>query len=126
VIESPISHGELIDKITILKLKLEHIHDKDKTVNVNKELNMLLSKYENIPKSNRLSELTESLYEINKKIWKIEDDIRDHERRKNFGSQFIQLARGVYINNDERARIKKEINNLCKSDIIEEKSYTEY
>lgn len=126
MIESPISYGELIDKITILKLKLEHIHDKDKTTNINKELNMLLSKYESIPKFDKLSELIESLYEINKKIWKIEDDIRDHERRKNFDNQFIQLARGVYINNDERARIKKEINNLCQSDIVEEKSYTEY
>lgn len=119
--------GELIDKITILEIKSDQITDEAKLVNIRHELSVLnKTRDEQMQGSEDLSRLTAELKEINKKIWDIEDDIRECESRKDFGEQFIKLARGVYHTNDKRAAVKKQINLLAGSQIIEEKSYTDY
>lgn len=119
---APISIGELIDKITILEIKLDVIDDENKRDNIHKELNQLndiLSKLD-IP---NISMLRNELKQINCQLWTIEDEKREHERDKDFGTEFIELARQVYIKNDRRASIKRQINFDCGSDIIEEKSH---
>ena len=123
-----ISNGELLDKLSILELKQTNISDKKKLSNVKiefEELNPLALK---IFKDNPsfISELYLKLSQINAKLWKIEDDIRQCERDKSFDSKFVQLARDVYFTNDIRSELKKEINILTKSGLIEEKSYEEY
>ena len=128
-ITSPISLGELVDKITILEIKKERIQDENKLKNVIVELNALrkvLSKCLSNKEYNNLLKLLEELKQINLKLWVIEDEIRDWERKKEFGSEFIQLARSVYFTNDERANIKKNINILFESTLVEEKSYNDY
>ena len=121
---APISLGELIDKITILEIKKEFMHDKQLT-NVNKELKRLTSIVEN--QNLDINEnLINKLRSINSKLWEIEDNIRSKERKKEFDQEFIELARSVYIQNDIRASIKKEINQLYNSELIEEKSYKKY
>ena len=115
------------DKITILKIKKEKITDDNKLVNINYELKEMKKiekahKLENL----KLSGLVQSLYEVNFELWNIEDEIRLFEQSKNFGSKFIALARSVYIKNDLRAKIKKDINLKSGSNLIEEKSYQEY
>lgn len=134
-IETEISIGELIDKLTILEIKSERISDIEKLKNINREKLILSACLSNVNislEANRnkhtkeLQELYQQLKKINEIIWDIEDQIRDCERRKDFGKEFIQLARGVYLNNDERAAIKRKINQLLNSEVIEEKSYTEY
>jgi len=123
----PISPGELIDKITILEIKRESIVDKEKLSNINLEYKVLLETLENkIIASNEIDSLRIKLKTINKKLWDIEDQLRDLERSKTFNEDFIKLARSVYFTNDERSEIKKSINKLLNSEIVEEKSYSKY
>ncbi len=122
-----IAPGELIDKITILEIKLEHIRDKDKLVNVRHEYEILTGVLKKeVAQSDALSRLTAALKDVNAELWRIEDDIRAQERAKTFGADFVALARSVYRTNDRRAAIKREINDLLNSAIIEEKSYAAY
>ena len=126
-IYSEISAGELFDKISILEIKKNKIKDKTKRNIVLKELSSLqLTVNENIEKSKSLTKLYKKLKSVNLKLWKIEDDIRDYERKKNFEDKFIKLARAVYFTNDERSRVKNKINSLTKSNISEVKSYKKY
>ena len=123
----PISFGELFDKITILQLKIENIQDKNALKNVKNEHDELFEIYNNNFLENRNAKsLLVDLKNINKRLWNIEDDIREKERHKIFDEEFIELARNVYITNDERARIKRKINETFGSEFIEEKSYSDY
>jgi len=122
-----ISVGELFDKISILEIKKIKIKDRSKKNIVLKELGSLQQTVkENIEKSKSLTKLCKKLKSVNLKLWKIEDDIRDFERKKNFQDKFIKLARAVYFTNDERSRVKNKINSLTKSNISEVKSYKKY
>lgn len=118
-----VSAGELIDKLTILKIKSERIKDRDKLRNVREEMNALSRVRATIDSSPALMELEKQLKAANEQLWTIEDDIREHEERQDFGPSFIALARSVYQTNDHRARLKREINALLKSRLVEEKSY---
>ena len=123
----PASAGELIDKITILEIKLKNIVDPVKNRNVSIELEALSKCFEeNIIQSNEIEELKTNLKQVNSALWNIEDDIRKCEQAGEFGEQFLELARSVYRQNDKRAALKKEINILLGSSIIEEKSYADY
>lgn len=119
-----VSIGEIVDKLSILQIKLENITDDEKLVNVKKEFNYL---YDIVFKDLKI-ELKDyqRLSLVNQQLWNIEDDIRDEERNKNFGERFIELARAVYVTNDERSRIKKDINLKYGSEFVEEKSYQDY
>jgi|TARA_B110000879_G_scaffold209419_1_gene297088 hypothetical protein len=126
-----VSNGEIVDKYTILEVKLNEIKDTDKLINVQKEYDSLTvpiqSMYTDVnPKNDKLSFLQNELLNINKTLWNIEDIIRSHEVEERFDSDFIELARSVYYVNDERALIKKQINELTGSKLTEEKSYQEY
>jgi hypothetical protein len=124
---TPISPGELLDKLTILQIKSENITDADKLTNVNNERTALQSVVDvHIPRTDAIQVLTSALLEVNEQLWVIEDDIRDCERDGNFGDEFIRLARAVYITNDKRADLKKQINLTLGSTLIEEKSYADY
>ena len=126
-IEVEVSFGEFLDKLTILQIKSERIKDPAKLANINKERDLLQQTWDNNPKSK--VDLTTELHQlksINEKLWNIEDDIRDKERNKNFDQGFIELARSVYFSNDERARIKRVINEKLGSNLVEEKSYSDY
>ena len=119
--------GELIDKITILKIKADRMTDPAKLKNVKHELDVLShARAENLNQSDELDRLEDALRKVNEALWVIEDDIRACEAARDFGPKFIELARSVYIQNDKRAAIKKSINERCGSSIIEEKSYTEF
>jgi len=121
---APISIGELIDKITILEIKQIYMTG-IKLKNINKEMKLL----KNILQDKNLEiniDLIKNLKKINKKLWEIEDDIRIKESKQEFDEEFIKLARSVYIENDKRASIKKEINQKYNSDLVEEKSYKNY
>ena len=120
-----VSNGEIIDKLTILSLKLVHIQEENKLVNIRKEFDILYEAAKNIGIDEN-NELYQKMLEINGKLWDIEDKIRDCEGRRDFGEEFVELARSVYITNDERSRIKREINLQTGSSLIEEKSYKEY
>lgn len=121
-----VSHGEIVDKLTILQIKKKNITDPIKLDNIVKEYDYLLSIVENdLGISTQSSEYLE-LLSINKDLWVIEDDIRDKERAKEFDDEFIRLARAVYFTNDVRAKIKKEINLKYSSGFVEEKSYSNY
>lgn len=121
-----VSHGEIVDKLTILQIKKENITDPIKLDNIVKEYDYLLSIVENdLGISTESPEYLE-LLSINKELWVIEDDIRDKERVKEFDEDFIKLARSVYYTNDVRAKIKKEINLKYSSGFVEEKSYQSY
>ncbi len=123
----PTAPGELIDKLTILRLKEERMTDPAKVANVLTEMAALTKTADSqIPPSVELTALWEDLYVINGDLWVIEDDIRDCENAKNFGEDFIRLARAVYIANDRRADVKKKINRLLGSTLIEEKSYADH
>ena len=123
----PISWGELFDKITILQIKLENLTSKDALENVEGEFKQLRSIYiKYFPESTEAKQLEEELKQINQQLWDIEDKIRDKERNRSFDDEFIQLARSVYIINDERSRIKRKINDVFGSEFVEEKSYPEY
>lgn len=122
-----ISAGELIDKITILEIKLAKIAEPEKRANVRHEYDQLAATREReLPHSDKLAALTAALKEVNTALWQIEDDIRAHEAAKDFGASFVALARAVYRTNDERMALKREINLLLQSSIIEEKSYVAY
>ena len=123
-----VSNGELIDKITILEIKLIEIEDKDKLINIQKEFDILnplveelFEKYDGQLQNHYLE-----LAKINGELWDIEDWIRDCEREKRFDKEFVELARSVYITNDKRCEVKKLINLTTSSGLIEEKSYKEY
>ena len=121
---APISIGELIDKITILEIKQIYMTG-IKLKNINKEIKLL----KNILQKQNLEiniDLIKNLKKINKKLWEIEDNIRIKESKQEFDEDFIKLARSVYIENDKRAYIKKEINQKYNSDLVEEKSYKNY
>ncbi len=122
-----ISPGELIDKITILEIKLERISDPAKLKNIGLELDILnQARAKAMPPSAELDGLTAGLKEINGELWKIEDHIRERERGRDFGPAFVELARTVYRSNDKRADLKRRINELLGSKLIEEKSYAAY
>jgi len=126
-IKVEVSVGEFLDKVTILEIKSERIKDPAKLENVNKELNLLNDIWHKSEFANTdISDEMARLKNINIKIWEIEDDIRDKERERNFDDRFIELARGVYYSNDERAAIKKELNLKLGSGLVEEKSYSDY
>lgn len=124
-IECEISLGELVDKLSILKIKLEKITDEEKLKHVRKEEKVLSDKLNSLRLENIDFHL-QQMIEINSKLWTIEDDIRDLERAKTFNDKFIELARAVYISNDERFRRKNTINTIYKSGLVEVKSYKDY
>lgn len=115
--------GEAIDRISILEIKMERIEDEAKLVNIKREYDFLINVMLPIQELVGTKELYEQLIEVNEKLWDIEDALRKYEKNENFGYDFIMLARSVYQFNDKRAEIKRAINELYKSDIIEEKSY---
>ena len=122
-----VSIGELLDKISILEIKLEKIKDRQKLKFITNEHSILKNQLDNNVESNdKLSELFQSLKEINTRLWKIEDDKRQCEKDKDFGEKFIKLSRDVHFLNDDRAKIKLEINNYTGSTIKEIKEYTSY
>ena len=122
-----ISPGEMIDKITILLIKSECIKDAEQLANVRHELGVLSAQMDkNIPSSQSLNALISELKTVNEELWRIEDDIRDCERTGDYSQRFIDLARAVYITNDKRADLKRKINLLLGSKIMEEKSYQPY
>mgnify|MGYP001272085535 CR=1 FL=1 len=119
-----ISAGELVDKITILQIKKEKISNEDKLLEVNKELEALNETFkEYIPVNREINDLSNELKSINIKLWEIEDSKRNFELKKEFGKEFIEVARKVYKFNDERARLKAQINEKLGSNIREVKSY---
>ena len=123
----PISLGELFDKISILEIKNKKILDESKIVNIKKELNGLKKVLDelniNLSETNNLYN---KLYKINLTLWEIEDSIRVFEKNEDFGEKFIELARAVYITNDQRFEVKNDINKLFNSEYVEEKSYEDY
>ena len=126
-IKVPVSVGELVDKLVILEIKAERIGDAGKRANVVHERDLLRATVaREVPGSRELDRLTAELKKVNEALWEIEDDIRDLERARDFGVRFVELARAVYVTNDKRAALKKDINRLVGSDIVEEKSYKAY
>jgi len=119
-----VSNGEIIDKLTIIQIKLERIKDKAKLVNLKKEYNELIKISSSIISTS--DPLYIALYGVNCELWDIEDHIRDLERNKDFGNVFISTARAVYIKNDRRSELKREINIRTSSGLMEEKSYEKY
>jgi hypothetical protein len=119
-----VSNGEIIDKFTIIQIKLERIKDKAKLANLQKEYNELYEVSSSVLSTS--DPVYKSLYDVNCELWDIEDHIRDLERKKDFGSDFISTARAVYIKNDKRSELKREINIKTSSGLIEEKSYEKY
>ncbi|NMC37679.1 MAG: hypothetical protein GYA41_05100 [Bacteroidales bacterium] len=119
-----VSNGEIIDKLTIIQIKLERIRDPEKRKNLQKEFEVLRAASAAI--LSQEDPLYIELYKVNCDLWDIEDKIRDFEKRKEFGGDFILTARSVYINNDKRSEIKRAINLKTSSDLIEEKSYEKY
>ena len=126
IISTPVSLGELVDKISILHIKNINIKDDEKTKFIREEFELLNSTLNHHIKKDDIQKYLDSLIEINSKLWIIEDDIRDCERNKNFDQKFIDLARSVYFTNDKRSDIKLEINKKFGSKIIEVKSYEKY
>ena len=124
---SEISPGDLLDKISILEIKLEKVKDKDRQKKIKNEYD-ILKKVQNssIEMSDKIKDLYRSVGNVNIKLWDIEDKIRICEQNKDFGKNFIELARGVYFNNDKRAELKNEINEILKSNIRETKQYVNY
>ena len=122
-----VSIGELLDKISILEIKKEKIKDPDKQKFINEEYSILKNQLDkNIKTSEKLNELFQSLKKINEKLWVIEDEKRKCEKNKDFGEKFVKLSRDVHFFNDDRAKIKLEINNITGSKIREIKEYTSY
>ena len=126
LINTPISLGELVDKISILIIKQKNITDKTKLDHVKKELDFLQKTLTNYIQQEEINNYLENLININSKLWNIEDDIRECERKKLFDQIFIDLARSVYFTNDERAKVKNDINKTFGSELVEVKSYEEY
>jgi len=125
IIRVPISLGELIDKITILQIKLLEIKDAEKVKNIQKEYDLLTLLDEYQKEKHNLSNYMRDLFIVNHKLWVLEEDIRKCEKNNSFETFFIECARGIYKTNDERSRIKKEINLKFGSELIEEKSHKE-
>jgi hypothetical protein len=119
-----VSNGEIIDKLSIIQIKLERIKDEKKLINLRKEFEVLKSASDSIISMD--DPLYKALYDVNCELWDIEDHIRDLERNKDFGTDFIETARAVYFRNDKRCDIKREINIRTSSGLIEEKSYEKY
>ncbi|WP_428399389.1 DUF6165 family protein [Marinobacter salarius] len=127
VIKVPVSFGEVLDKITILEIKSERIADAEKVKNVRLELDELSATWsEAVQDQAAIADLRRQLKEVNEALWEIEDDIRDQEAAQDFGAKFIALARAVYVTNDKRAAIKKDVNLALGSRFVEEKSYQDY
>ena len=127
IVSVEISPGELIDKITILEIKLDRMVDAEKLVNVKLEFETLIAARDSaLQQTPELDRLSAELKKANESLWEIEDDIRDCERAQNFGDTFVELARAVYVKNDKRSQLKREINELLGSSLIEEKSYAAY
>ena len=127
LIQTPVSYGELIDKITILEIKSRRIADAAKLANVRNELDMLNATWANSAASQTdISDERARLLAVNEALWDIEDNIRLMERAQTFDAAFIELARSVYFRNDERAAFKREINQKLGSELVEEKSYQDY
>jgi hypothetical protein len=127
VIKVPVSFGEVLDKITILEIKSERIADAEKVRNVRLELDELTATWnEAVQDQAAIADLRKQLKAVNEELWEIEDDIRDQEAAQDFGPRFIELARAVYVTNDKRAAIKKEVNLALGSRFVEEKSYQDY
>ena len=126
IVNIPISLGELIDKISILLIKEKNISDEKKLSKIREELSLLKKTLNHKINDNNIKNYLNKLVEINTKLWKIEDDIRDCERSKKFDKIFIDLSRSVYITNDKRSQIKNEINKKFDSAIVEIKSYKQY
>ena len=126
LINTPVSLGELLDKISILIIKEKNILDDQKQNHIKNELDFLNKTLENSISRSQVKEYIEKVNEINSKLWLIEDDIRDCERKKQFDQKFIDLARAIYITNDRRSEIKLEINKKFGSKIVEVKSYEKY
>ena len=123
----PLSPGEMLDKITILRIKAARMSDPTKVANVKHELGLLEKTWKDSGAAAvNIGDEEANLTRVNEKLWVIEDEIRDEERAKRFGEKFIELARAVYFVNDERAAIKKRINTTMGSTIVEEKSYKQY
>ncbi|MCP5373242.1 MAG: hypothetical protein H6907_16060 [Hyphomicrobiales bacterium] len=123
----PVAPGELIDKITILDIKRERITDPAKLANVDREWEALTAVRDAaVPESAELARLGADLKAVNERLWEIEDAIRDCERAGDFGAAFVELARAVYVTNDRRAALKRAINELLGSPLVEEKSYAAY
>lgn len=133
-IKTPISVGELVDKLTILEIKKQKISDKEKLQDINKEhdflkdifINEVVASESAIGHGAKILALKADLYEINLSLWHIEDNIRQKEREQDFGPVFVRLARDVYYTNDRRFELKAEINNLLGSELKEQKSYESY
>ena len=126
LINTPISLGELVDKISILMIKKKNISDSIKLQHVNKELEFLQKTLKKYISEDKINEFLLKLVNINSKLWDIEDDIRECERKRLFDQTFIDLARSVYFTNDERAKVKNNINKAFGSELVEVKSYEEY
>ena len=126
LINTPISLGELVDKISILIIKQKNITDETKLDHVKKELDFLQKTLMNYVQQEEINNYLQNLININSKLWNIEDDIRECERKKLFDQTFIDLARSVYFTNDERAKVKNDINKKFGSELVEVKSYEEY
>ena len=126
IISTPVSVGELVDKISILHIKNINIKDVEKIKFIKEELALLNHTLDKHVNRDDIQEYLDALIEINSKLWVIEDDIRDCERNKNFDQKFIELARSVYFTNDKRSDVKLDINKKFGSQIIEVKSYEDY
>ena len=123
-----VSNGEILDKITILVIKSKKITDPIKLKNINNELDELQPFLDvvNYESNSTVNSLVKELESVNEKLWNVEDKLRDKERSKQFDDEFIKLARDVYFTNDERAKIKKNLNEVTNSKLVEEKSYQKY
>jgi hypothetical protein len=119
-----VSNGEIMDKLSIIQIKLERIKDESKLLNLRREYDVLKSAADSVISLD--DPLYKALYDVNCELWEIEDHIRDLEREKKFGSEFVETARSVYFKNDKRSEIKREINIKTVSGLIEEKSYEKY
>ncbi len=119
-----VSNGEIVDKLTIIEIKLQHISDQAKRKNLEKEYKVLDEAVSKIISKDH--DLYKELLKINQQLWDIEDTIRDLERDKDFGPKFIETARAVYFTNDKRSEVKRQINELTGSNLVEEKSYQKY
>lgn len=126
-VKADISYGELLDKISILEIKLEHATDPAQRANIENELNLLVqSRDGTLDLTPEARDHAVRLKDVNRRLWAIEDDIRDCERRGDFGADFVSLARSVYKSNDERAAIKRALNECLGSPLVEEKLYQDY
>ena len=124
LIKVPVSLGELVDKITILRIKQACMTDAEKLFNVTNEYNMLVAIPEYVAVKDTIAPQEESLHKVNQRLWYYEDYIRDFDKMQSPNiTTYMQVARGIHITNDERSRIKKEINIMCNSELVEEKSY---